>query len=319
MKRCQIVKSNLVHCVLRIERQAECLRPVASTATPWRPRTKRKPAVEETPDAHAPTKKSSGIIKQRKPNNTCCSRKHAARPLRRLRFERRKTLHLASKVFFCILLTGLCRLAHLLAYYLPLAGLVLLDGGEERSALVLGELGIVHVLRCRLARSQMETTSLPRTAQMSTARDGLERGHVRKVCFVSTLRIHISSSSAARSRRSSSDACQQRTLYQCFFTLPSVLMGKDFAISLQLVPASRRFFSLCSSAGVHGVLVRPFLATGCCSGCSSPTSCWPRPPGSPYADEPGWGAMALGRSWPDARRFRGLVGVGGGGKVFTAP
>lgn len=53
-----------------------------------------------------------------------------------------------------------------------------------------------------------------------------------------------------------------RTLYQCFFTLPSVRVGKVFAISLQLLPASRRFFSLCSSAGVHGVLVRPFFATG---------------------------------------------------------
>ena len=53
-----------------------------------------------------------------------------------------------------------------------------------------------------------------------------------------------------------------RTLYQCFFTLPSVRVGKVFAISLQLAPASRNAFSRCSSAGVQGVLVRPFLATG---------------------------------------------------------
>ena len=45
------------------------------------------------------------------------------------------------------------------------------------------------------------------------------------------------------------------TLYQCFFTLPSVRVGKVFAISLQLLPASRKVFSLCSSAGVHGVFV----------------------------------------------------------------
>lgn len=52
-----------------------------------------------------------------------------------------------------------------------------------------------------------------------------------------------------------------RTLYQCFFTLPSVRVGNVLAISLQLLPASLKVFSLCSSAGVQGVLVRPFFAT----------------------------------------------------------
>ena len=52
------------------------------------------------------------------------------------------------------------------------------------------------------------------------------------------------------------------TLYQCFFTLPSVRVGKDFAISAQLFPASRIFLSLSSSAGVHGVFVRLFLGGG---------------------------------------------------------
>jgi hypothetical protein len=72
------------------------------------------------------------------------------------------------------------------------------------------------------------------------------------------------------------------TLYQCFFTLPSVRVGNDyfavlvlplckptcgpdsvtFAISAQLFPASRMFFSRSSSAGVHGVLVRLFLGGG---------------------------------------------------------
>lgn len=53
-----------------------------------------------------------------------------------------------------------------------------------------------------------------------------------------------------------------RTLYQCFFTLPSVLEGNVFAISLQLLPASLNVLRRCSSAGVQGVLVRPFFATG---------------------------------------------------------
>lgn len=46
------------------------------------------------------------------------------------------------------------------------------------------------------------------------------------------------------------------TLYQCFFTLPSVLVGNVFAISFHEFPASRMLFSRCSSVAVHGVFVR---------------------------------------------------------------
>lgn len=42
-----------------------------------------------------------------------------------------------------------------------------------------------------------------------------------------------------------------------------------FAISLQLWPASRICFSLCSSAGVHGVFVRLFFAFGSGTGVSA--------------------------------------------------
>ena len=59
-----------------------------------------------------------------------------------------------------------------------------------------------------------------------------------------------------------STCAAQYTLYQCFFTLPSVRVGNDFAISAQLFPASRMFLSLSSSAGVHGVFVRLFLGGG---------------------------------------------------------
>src|ERR1700712_3610669 len=75
------------------------------------------------------------------------------------------------------------------------------------------------------------------------------------------------------------------TLYQCFLTDPSVLLGNvyqsmfsfetlvrpqppncfylTFAISAQVLPASRIVFNLCSSAGVQGVFVRLFFAGGC--------------------------------------------------------
>ena len=74
-----------------------------------------------------------------------------------------------------------------------------------------------------------------------------------------------------------------RTLYQCFFTEPSVLVGKvcstlvarshvlfikthTLAISAQLFPASRICLRRNSSCGVHGVLVRLFFAGGCDAG-----------------------------------------------------
>ena len=111
-----------------------------------------------------------------------------------------------------------------------------------------------------------------------------------------------------------------RTLYQCFFTLPSVRRGKVFAISLQLLPASRNVFSRCSSAGVQGVFVRPFLGKGLGSVCADGMPKSTSPPGTaendpwgfPYApsglwlEEPGmdW------RSSSEARRLRERTGDG---------
>lgn len=93
-----------------------------------------------------------------------------------------------------------------------------------------------------------------------------------------------------------------RTLYQCFFTLPSVRDGKVLAISLQLLPASRSVFNRCSSAGVHGVLVRPFFGPldggcgcwDCDCGCEGdgpdkpPISSSLVPPAATVAAEPRW-------------------------------
>ena len=55
-----------------------------------------------------------------------------------------------------------------------------------------------------------------------------------------------------------------------------------FAISLQLFPASRMVFNLCSSAGVQGVLVLLFLAGGADVEDSAMVGVGsPKPPGSP--------------------------------------
>ena len=72
-----------------------------------------------------------------------------------------------------------------------------------------------------------------------------------------------------------------RTLYQCFFTLPSVRFGnscettvslsrlraqavkvRTLAMSLHVLPWSLIALSLFSSAGVHGVLVLDFFGGG---------------------------------------------------------
>jgi hypothetical protein len=76
-----------------------------------------------------------------------------------------------------------------------------------------------------------------------------------------------------------------------------------FAISAQLLPASLIVLSLCSSAAVHGVLVRLFFAGGCMGGDDVS--------GSAMLDEgPAAGAMGLDSDCPEERRLvRGLVGA----------
>lgn len=109
------------------------------------------------------------------------------------------------------------------------------------------------------------------------------------------------------------------TLYQCFFTLPSVLLGKVFAISLQLFPWSLICFSLCSSAGDQGVLVRPFFAGGCTGWSEDTGACAASVVGRGISPNCGvavanWtGAIegcAIGwagaRGWPEALRFLGF-------------
>jgi len=104
-----------------------------------------------------------------------------------------------------------------------------------------------------------------------------------------------------------------------FFTLPSVRRGKVFAISLQLLPASRSVLSRCSSAGVQGVFVRPFFGNGLGSvwadgrprSTSPPGLAENGPCGFPKAltlllEEPGMdGSLSS-----EARRLRTLTGEG---------
>jgi hypothetical protein len=86
--------------------------------------------------------------------------------------------------------------------------------------------------------------------------------------------------------------------------------ASTFAISLQLLPASLIVLSLCSSAAVHGVFVRLFLALGSCEGgsTSAPAAAVAPPDGVPA----GGAALAI---WSCARltdlRFFECPGVGG--------
>ena len=128
-------------------------------------------------------------------------------------------------------------------------------------------------------------------------------------------------------------------MYQCFFTLPSVRVGnvlshrvfsmrntpqiplskfeQTFAISLQVLPASRMVLSLCSSSAVHGVLVRPFFFPGAVSGVlDTGGGAFASPSTGPPNVGGGMVPIGPGCCWSDARRFRGFggaLGAGGGG------
>lgn len=127
-----------------------------------------------------------------------------------------------------------------------------------------------------------------------------------------------------------------QTLYQCFLTLPSVLVGKvwfvlairiqledrckapTLAISLQVLPASRMVFSLCSSSAVQGVLVLPFFLTPA-SGVTL-RAAW-LASASRLEDIDGGPMEVIGPCcWMEARLFLGLTGEtdcgGGGGRAW---
>ena len=77
-------------------------------------------------------------------------------------------------------------------------------------------------------------------------------------------------------------------------------------------------FSLRSSAGVHGVLVRPFLATGDKGVSEGSSFSSVEPPGSPYApsDDVAVAATVLE---PGAFRFLDPIGLLEGVSVFRRP
>jgi len=85
-------------------------------------------------------------------------------------------------------------------------------------------------------------------------------------------------------------------------------MCHTFAISAQLLPASLIFFSLCSSAAVHGVLVRLFFTGGCME--ADDVSCSGMLDDAAILDDgPATGAIGLDDVGPETRRFwRGLEG-----------
>jgi hypothetical protein len=95
----------------------------------------------------------------------------------------------------------------------------------------------------------------------------------------------------------------KQTLQKCICT---------FAISLQLLPASLICFSLSSSAGVHGVLVRLFFSFGSCAETSTLADCGAElfacataPPVEPAM-------FSGGRFNVTDLRFRFAVGINGG-------
>lgn len=86
-------------------------------------------------------------------------------------------------------------------------------------------------------------------------------------------------------------------------------VGQTLAISLQVLPASRIAFSLCSSSAVHGVFVRPFFLPPA-SGVAVEVGGFP----SPSTGAVSWGGAMPDMGalcWKDARLFRGFTAGAG--------
>jgi hypothetical protein len=96
--------------------------------------------------------------------------------------------------------------------------------------------------------------------------------------------------------------------FSCICLSMHTRMFHTFAISAQLLPASLIFLSLCSSAAVHGVLVRLFFTGGCIE--ANDVSCSGIPDDAAILDDgPAAGAIGLDNVGPETRRFwRGLEG-----------
>lgn len=78
-------------------------------------------------------------------------------------------------------------------------------------------------------------------------------------------------------------------------------------MSLQLLPISRMVFSLCSSAGLHGVFVRLFLAGGCAK--EEPASSSSISGIAPDTDRDGPAIEEAVTAWPEMRRLRDAAGL----------
>ena len=98
----------------------------------------------------------------------------------------------------------------------------------------------------------------------------------------SLLRTHLPYTNASSHSLPFCSETSCRTLALCSY-LRSNHTRHTFAISPQVFPASLMTFNLCSSAGLHGVLVRLFLRMGTGAD-SSPTS---STPSSILPDSPG--------------------------------
>ena len=106
--------------------------------------------------------------------------------------------------------------------------------------------------------------------------------------------------------------------FQIQDSLSEILDGESrtLAISLQLLPASRMAFNLCSSSAVHGVFVRPFFFG---AGSWATVVATVLTGGSVVTG--GGGGAVIGTTGPgcgDIRRLRGFWG-GIGGAVGMSP
>ena len=146
--------------------------------------------------------------------------------------------------------------------------------------IILRKVGVMHVLYC----------SQP--AGMSPSRYHIPYTNASSHCLLSGWERSCHTSATAR-------------------RLKERFQSRTFAISPQVFPASLITFSLCSSAGLHGVFVLLFFCTGTGAISSPPSSvCSSRFPGSP---SPGGIPEPVG--YPDADNVPDTFGFLEGGEL----
>jgi hypothetical protein len=154
--------------------------------------------------------------------------------------------------------TYLCRFANLLSDDFPLVGVVLFDGGKQRSALLTHQHALTKVSQALITHFVFSELGVVHILYVSVRNRAVKQHRLNAYLIPMLLYASFSSlwERLPRDKSINSTSTHLKKMPWQMGTMPT------FAISLQLFPVSLICFSLSSSAGVQGVFVRLFLVFG---------------------------------------------------------